>query len=217
MLLATEFLLGAFLFCPRLVDDWRVATAVANYHRNPTQETKATKEKESARLRKDLLIQDLINTGFLALNTLALYLIVKSIRKQHNQPNHVTALPRHAWLATFDGRTMNAKITFGGLLYGAVGTIVFTTLAVCDVKLLRTNMILGLIVFTLLVAGVVFAVLLGQTLFTKNELIMGAVFGYIILIGCIAIRNERNRHGTSAFREGSNEGSGLAVVIAKPI
>lgn len=93
VLLATEFLLGAFLLCPRLVDDWRVATAVNNYHRNPTQETKAIMEKESARLRRNLLILDLINTGFLALNTLALYLTVKSIRKQHNQPSQSTAAP----------------------------------------------------------------------------------------------------------------------------
>ena len=87
VLLATDLLLGAMLFCPRLVDDWRVATAVANYHRNPTQETKAIKEKETVRLKRTLLILDLFNAGLLVLNTFALYLTVKSIRKRHNQPS----------------------------------------------------------------------------------------------------------------------------------
>jgi len=93
VLLAPDSMLGTLPFYPCLVDDWRFATAVANYQRNPTQETKVIKEIEGARVRRNLLIWDLLNAGFFALNTVALYRTVKSIRKQHNKPSQSTAAP----------------------------------------------------------------------------------------------------------------------------
>lgn len=93
VLLATEFFLGAALFCPRLVDDWRYASALSNHHRNPTQETKATQEREGARVRRELVLVDLATACLLVLNTFLLRLTVRRILKRHSQPSLSPASP----------------------------------------------------------------------------------------------------------------------------
>jgi hypothetical protein len=87
LLLVLEIFLFAILCGANYIDDSALARAIANYIQNPTPATNAIREKESARVRRKVMIVDLIFVAILAANTVAVYRTGKRIRRNAQQMN----------------------------------------------------------------------------------------------------------------------------------
>lgn len=85
LLIVLEIFFFAILCSTRFTDDRALARAIANYAQNPTPETNAIREKESARVRRMLMIEDIVFIAIFAANTLALYRTGKKLRGNAQQ------------------------------------------------------------------------------------------------------------------------------------
>ena len=85
LLLVLEILFFAILCSTPFHDDWALARAIANYARNPTPETNAIRERESARVRRTIMIEDIVFIAIFAANTVALYRTGKKLREDAQQ------------------------------------------------------------------------------------------------------------------------------------
>lgn len=93
LLVVLELVLVGAVVCPRLVDDTKVAKAVAAYHRNPSAETKADRDKEGLRVKRTMMLFDMLLGALVVINTVAVWRTGKKLRAQVMKgppPNHTS-------------------------------------------------------------------------------------------------------------------------------
>jgi len=73
LLIVLEIILIGAIVIPRLVYDTEYSKALSAYYRNPTNETKDKQDKECSRIRRTIMLVDMLIGSAVVANSIALW------------------------------------------------------------------------------------------------------------------------------------------------